>query len=101
MRMPAVVVALCALVLGAAARAEQRQFGQYDVYYSLFTADFLQPDVARALDIVRAKDRAVLNVAVRRRGDAGQDAAVAAVLEGTRGDLITKTTLEFREVAED
>jgi SAM-dependent methyltransferase len=101
MRMPANVLALWALLFVLPAAAEQRQFGQYDVYYSLFTADFLQPDVARTLDIVRAKDRAVLNIAVRRRGEGGQDTPVAAVLEGSHGDLIHKTALEFREVAED
>ena len=100
MRMPVIALLMLVVLSVLPAAAEERQFGRYDVYYSLFTADFLQPDVARALDIVRAGDRAVLNIAVRRRGDHGKDAPVAAVLEGTRGDLIHKSELEFREVAE-
>jgi len=82
-------------------RAEQQSYGRYDVYYSVFASDFLQPATAQALGIVRAADRAVLNLSVRRRGDDGGDVAVAATVEGTRGDLIRDTPLAFREVVED
>jgi len=83
-------------LLATAARAETRQFGAYELHYSVFTSDFLQPDIAAAYGIVRAKDRALLNVAVRRDG-----ATVGATLAGTRSDLIRKTPLEFREIREE
>jgi hypothetical protein len=100
MNVSVIATALALLAAAAPAGADERRFGRYDVHYSLYTADFLQPDVARTLDIVRGKDRAVLNIAVRRRGEDGTDAPVAAALEGTSGDLIHKSALEFREVAE-
>lgn len=85
----------------AAARAEVRQYGSYEVHYSLFASDFLTPEVARAYGIVRANDRAVLSVALRRAADAGGTGAVAAVISGTRSDLLHRNALEFREVRED
>ena len=92
------LVAQCA----TPARAEQRQFGRYDVYFSVFAADFLRPETAQALGIVRAPDRAVLNISIRRRyeGRTG-DEPVSARVEGTLGDLIRKTALDFRVVQEE
>jgi hypothetical protein len=98
--MIAALAALMLLLGGATVAAETRQFGRYDVHYSLFAADFLQPGIAQAYGIVRAADRAVLNVAVRRRLDSGGDEAVAAEIAGSRSDLIYTTPLEFREVSE-
>ena len=93
---------LMAALAEAPARAEQRQFGRYDVYFSVFAADFLRPETAQALGIVRAPDRAVLNISIRRRDDGRPaDAPVSARVEGTRGDLVRKTPLEFRVVQED
>jgi hypothetical protein len=85
-------------LLAPAARAEMRQYGSFEVHYSVFTSSFLQPAIAAAYGIVRAKDRALINIAVRQ--GTGDTATVSAVLSGTRGDLIHKTPLEFREVRE-
>jgi hypothetical protein len=50
---------------------------------------------------VRAKDRAVLNVSVRRRDPgAPRDRSVAARVTGTRSDLVHRNALEFRPVNE-
>ncbi len=91
-------LALTALFLlsAAALHAETRQFGAFEVHYSVFTSSFLQPDIAAAYGIVRGRDRAVLNVAVR--GTAG---ALEARLGGTRSDLIRKEELVFRTIRED
>jgi hypothetical protein len=94
-------LATTVLLLGATgAVAESRQFGRYEVLYTVFAADFLQPPIAQAYGIVRAADRAVLNITVRRRLEAGGDEAIAAVVSGTRGDLVHTKALEFREVTE-
>jgi hypothetical protein len=94
-----VAVSLLLMLLAPASRAEMRQYGSFEVHYSVFASSFLQPDIAAAYGIVRAKDRALVNIAVRR---GTRDAAtVSAVLSGTRGDLIRKMPLEFREIRED
>jgi Domain of unknown function (DUF4426) len=94
----AIATGLLLALLACAGRAELRQFGSFEVHYSVFGSSFLQPDIAAAYGIVRAKDRAVINIAIRR--GAGDAATVPAVLTGTRGDLIRKTPLEFREIRE-
>jgi len=88
------------LTLPARASAEMQQFGAYEVHYSVFVSSFLQPAVAESYGIVRARDRAVLNIAVRLRGRDGATRAVASTLDGTRGDLIYKEALRFREIRE-
>ena len=91
--------ALLLALLATAARAEMRQYGSFEVHYSVFSSSFLQPDVAAAYGIVRAKDRALINIAVRR--GTGDAATVSAAVSGTRGDLIHKTPLGFREIREE
>lgn len=99
-------VALFMLLLGAGlalparAAAETQQFGAYEVHYSVFVSSFLQPVVAESYGIVRASDRAVLNIAVRLRGRDGATRAVASTMSGSRGDLIRKEALRFREIRE-
>ena len=86
-------------LLATTTRAEMRQYGSFEVHYSVFSSSFLQPGIAAAYGIVRAKDRALVNIAVRR--GTGDAATVSAVLSGTRGDLIHKAPLEFREIREE
>jgi len=102
--MPARAMALV-LTLGLAALAHSggvREFGDREVHYSLFASDFLRPEVAAAYGIVRAADRAVLNIAIRRRaaGVAGSTAE-SADISGTRYDLVHRTALEFRTIEEE
>mgnify|MGYP001765754126 CR=1 FL=1 len=97
--MPAFLAGLLLALAGAAAQAEMRQFGDIEVHYSVFGSSFLQPEVAAAYGIVRARDRALINVAVRR-GAAADAGTLAAAVSGTHSDLIHKQALEFREIRE-
>lgn len=81
-------------------RAESRRFGDYEVFYSVFNSSFIDPGVAQALGIVRAPDRALLNVVVRRREAGGQSVAVAAEVEAKLGDLVRERVLRLREIRE-
>ena len=92
------LLAMAALLLALpwqAAFAETQIFGRYEVYYSIFASDFLRPEIARAYGIVRANDRAVLNVAVRRREPDGSSVPIKAAVEGTQSDLIYTLDLEI------
>ncbi len=86
----------CCLLWASAAQAETRQFGAFEMHYSVFASSFLQPDIAAAYGIVRGSDRGVLNIALRRGTE-----AVEARVSGTRGDLIRKEELVFRTIRED
>ncbi len=38
--------------------------GHYQVFHSVFNSSFLQPDIAKAYNLIRAKDQAFINVVV-------------------------------------
>ena len=57
-----VAVSLLLMLLAAASRAEMRQFGSFEVHYSVFASSFLQPDIAAAYGIVRAKDLSLIHI---------------------------------------
>lgn len=61
------------------AEATSSDIGEYVVHFSAQTTNQLPPDVARAYDIVRSKNRAMLNVSVIRKSDNQSVPAVVSV----------------------
>ena len=51
------------------AEANSADVGDYVVHFSAQTTDQLTPEVARAYDIVRSSNRAMLNVSIIRKSD--------------------------------
>ena len=51
------------------AGATSADIGDYVVHFSAQSTDQLPPDIARAYDIVRSKNRAMLNVSIIRESD--------------------------------
>jgi hypothetical protein len=91
-------LAWLAVLTPAPASAEQfERINGYQAHYSVVPTTFLKPAVAADYDIVRARDRALVNIAVIDPG-AGP---VPATVSGTVTDLLGNTTdLDFREVRE-
>lgn len=88
-------------VLTSFAHAEQMQsFGPYEVHYSVVNTRHIPAQVAKVYDIVRADNRMLLNIAVRKRVGEQQTIAQQAKLKGTRNDLMRPYTLKFTEVKE-
>lgn len=75
-------------------------FGDYDVHYSVLTSTFISPEVAKAYGIVRGKNRALINIAIRQRMDKGATRAKKAIVNGSSSDLIHSAELEFNEIVE-
>ncbi len=68
------------------ASAEQSvSFGDYTLHYNTVTTDLLDPGVARAYDIVRSKNRALINVAVLR-------SVMGMAAQPTRAEISTTAT---------
>ncbi|MGI9293886.1 MAG: DUF4426 domain-containing protein [Pseudomonadales bacterium] len=83
------------------AHAEQMQlFGKYEVHYSLVSTQFISEQVAKAYGITRAKDRKLLNIAVRKRQGENSTIAQRANIVGERSDLMKLYPVQFREVTE-
>ena len=72
----------------------------YEIHYSIVNTSFLTPAVASAYDIVRGRDRALLNLSVRRQLPESRTAASAATIRGTVTDLIHRRDLVFTEIRE-
>lgn len=84
-----------------AARAEDRpfrEFGDYRVYYSAFNSSFVDPEIAAAYEIVRGRDRGLINIAVVPLGTMG---GRPAQISGHVANIFAqRQKLEFFEVRE-
>ena len=95
--------ALLAFVVGAAlvaatAWAERKAtFGDYAVHYSVFNTTFLQPAIAQRYGVVRARDRALVNISVL---DASGRAMAVPVTGSVRNLLGQARALNFRRFDE-
>jgi hypothetical protein len=91
---------LALTLLATSSRAEQFvSFGEYTMHYSAFTTDHLDTTVARTYNILRSKNRALLNIAVLRKvmGTTGQP--VKARIEVTAANLNAQLRqIEMREI---
>jgi opacity protein-like surface antigen len=71
-------------------------FGDLTVHYNTFNSTFLQPDIAKAAELIRSKNQGVINVSVVKDGK-----PVIASVTGTIKDLTSNSVaLKFRQVTE-
>ena len=96
------IFAVAVFLLSNVVRAEQFvQDDQYVVHYSAFNSSMLTPDVAKAYDLMRSRQRAIMNVAVQRKMPDGSTKPVMAQLEGYTGALGgSERPLAFKMVTE-
>jgi hypothetical protein len=90
----------CLGLTGFSQAEQMKAFGDYDVHYSVFNSTFISPEVASAYGLVRSKNSALINIAVRQRLDKGQSKAKKTIVSGSSSDLIHTTQLEFNEITE-
>jgi hypothetical protein len=95
-------LSLLLLLCGWNVRAEQFvEDDAYVVHYSAFNSTMLQPEVAKAYDLMRSRQRAVMNIAVQRKMPDGSRKAVMAQLKGYTGALGgSERPLDFKVVTE-
>ena len=75
-----------------------RQFGDIKVYYSAFNSSFIQPEIASNYNIVRGKDKGLINIAVLRGDKPG---GTTALVKGSVSNIFAQQQiLEFFEVRE-
>ncbi|MDH1259888.1 MULTISPECIES: DUF4426 domain-containing protein [Pseudomonas] len=71
-------------------------FGDITVHYNTFNSTFLQPDIAKAAELIRSKNQGVINVSVVKDGK-----PLIASVTGTIKDLTSNSVaLKFRQVTE-
>ncbi|WP_434594683.1 DUF4426 domain-containing protein [Pseudomonas sp. R4-83] len=71
-------------------------FGDVTVHYNTFNSTYLQPDIAKAAELIRSKNQGVINVSVIKDGK-----PEIASVTGTVKDLTSNSVpLNFRQVTE-
>lgn len=74
---------------------------QYVVHYNAFNSTLLKPEVAKANDLLRSRQRAIMNVTVQKKMASGMPKAVTAQVSGYTGAMGgSERTLDFRMVTE-
>lgn len=95
--MSALVLLLFALTLHSA-EPSYKQFTGYQIHYSAFNSSFIQPNIASTYNIVRGKDKGMINIAVV---DAGASHGRAAQVSGYVSNIFAQQQfLKFFEVRE-
>jgi hypothetical protein len=85
-----------AIAADAISSARQTTFGDVTVYYNTFNSTFLQPEIAKGVELIRSKDQGVLNVSVLKAGK-----PYPAHVTGTIRDLTGEPVpLRFKQVTE-
>ena len=70
-----------------------KDFGDYVVFFNALNTDQLKPEIAREYEIVRSKSRAMLSVAIHKKGENGQTSAVTGA--------VTASAVNFARVGLD
>ncbi|MNF75528.1 DUF4426 domain-containing protein [Pseudomonas alkylphenolica] len=99
-RLLSFLLTACLSVTAVAADAikgeRQEVFGDTTVHYSTFISTFLQPDIAKAAELVRSKNQGVINVSVIKAGQ-----PVVTQVSGTVKDLTSASVpLKFKQITE-
>ena len=75
-----------------------REFGNYKVYFSAFNSNFISPSIAAKYNIVRGKDRGLINIAVVPNDVAG---GLPALVKGYVSNIFAqRQELDFFKVHE-
>jgi hypothetical protein len=82
----------------SAAHAEQKkQIGQYEVHYIVIPTTFLQAKIADEYDLVRGRDRSLINISVL---DANNVPVSVQITGSTRNLLEQRQKFNFRQITE-
>ena len=79
---------------------QSTRFGAYEVHHTVVNTTFLAPDISARYNIVRGKQRAILNLAIREHLPDGTTVARSAKLEGRTWDLFQNQFFDFQEIRE-
>jgi hypothetical protein len=98
--MKSLILAVLLLVTGLSQAADDKlykQHGDYKIFFSAFNSSFIAPDIAVANNIVRGKDKGLVNIALVIELGVG----VTGKVTGTVSNILQQTqVLEFVPVLE-
>lgn len=80
-------VLMLGLTLPVARAGGTEDFGDYQVHFNALPTDQLPPSVASAYDVVRSRNRALLNIAVTRKQEGSTGVPVEALVNVDAANL--------------
>ncbi|MCB5225777.1 DUF4426 domain-containing protein [Alishewanella sp. 16-MA] len=84
------------LFAGTLQAEQKKQLGDWDIHYIAFNSTFLTPEVARAANLSRNKNNAIINISVL---DTQTQQAQAVIISGIARNLLgQQRSLTFREI---
>ncbi len=84
------------LLMGKAQAEQKQQLGDWDIHYIAFNSTFLTPEVARASNLSRNKNNAIINISVL---DSASQQAQEVIISGIARNLLgQQRNLTFREI---
>lgn len=95
------IALICLFTFSTPAHAGSKNFGDYQVHYSVFPSTFLSAEVAQANDLNRSKGIGIVNIAIMREGENGGLEPVSGQVEGkVLNDIQQTRFLPFRRIQE-
>src|SRR5690554_5561702 len=96
----AVALLMLVFALPASAQGDSQTFGDYTVHYSVFNSTFLKPEIAQTYGLIRARDRALINVSVTKTDDEKTTLGLPAQVRGQTSNLLQQQQqLDFQEIS--
>ena len=84
------------------AEVSSKDFGDYVLHFNAISTDQLQPQVARAYNIVRSGNRAMLNVSIIKKVEGTTGESVAGSVSATAANLTGQVkNLNLRQIQEN
>lgn len=84
-----------------AATESSKIFGDYELHFNALTTDQLSAAIASEYDIIRSKNRVLLNISVTRQQEIGLPSAVAGTITALARNLTGQLRrLDVREIRE-
>lgn len=82
------------------ANVHDKDFGKYIIHINALTTDQLPTEVAQGYKISRSKNRAMLNVSIREKGDGSETPVTAGIKINAKNLTNQLKTLKLREIKE-
>lgn len=89
------------LFLAGPAQADLKDFGDYQVHWSVLPSTFLAPEVAEANNLQRSQGIGIVNISIMTEDEHGQPQPVSGQVEGqVSNDIQQVKFLAFRRIQE-
>lgn len=91
----------CLLLFSTQSHAGSKDFGEFQVHWSVFPSTFLAPEVARDNNLNRSKSIGIVNISIMREAENGGLEPVSGQVEGkVLNDVQQVKFLGFRRIQE-